>query len=452
MVEQDSEWLKICREILSHAGFEIRLLKKNTEISSTLHTFNPHLIISEIRIGRSDWRILLSEIRACQLFIPTLLLVSMEAIDEVIEAMREGTEDFLLKPVDPKALLFRVKKVLETKNLRNELYNYQSELHFPRDQDYIVGTSQKIQALLGQILKVAITDAKVLITGETGTGKELIAKAVHYNSHRANKPFVKVNCSASPKQLMENQFFGHVKGSYTGADKTVKGLYEEADGGTIFLDEIADLPLALQGKLLKVLEYGEFQKVGGNDTVRVDVRNLAATNKDLRAEIKEGRFREDLFHRLNSFPIYAPPLRERKEDIPLLVHHFLRLYRKELNESLQGFTTSSIQKMLFYTWPGNIRELENRVRQAMINAEGTVVRPKDVLLDQRIKDSQFKSYKEARQEFESNYIRNVLQLTHGNVTEAARLAKKERKDFYDVMRKHCINPKEYKSSYKPHSF
>ncbi len=299
--------------------------------------------------------------------------------------------------------------------------------------------------MLGQIQKVSLTDAKVLITGETGTGKELIAKAIHYNSPRHEKPFLKVNCSATPEQLMENQFFGHVKGGYTGADKTVMGLFEEANGGTLLLDEIGDLPFNLQGKLLKVLESGEFQKVGGSQTVCVNVRIIAATNKDLQTEIQGGSFREDLFHRLNSFPIHVPPLRERKEDIILLSNHFLNLYRKELNHPIQGFSSSAIQKLMFYSWPGNVRELENRVRQAMINATNSTIHRENITLGQSVTQNGLKSYKEARHEFERNYIRNVLVITNGNVTEAARLAKKERKDFYDVMRKYAVNPKDYKN-------
>jgi two-component system response regulator GlrR len=299
---------------------------------------------------------------------------------------------------------------------------------------------------LGQIVKVAATNFNVLITGETGTGKELVARAIHYNSRRAGHPFLAINCSAIPEPLLENQFFGHVKGSYSGADSAAKGFFEEAHGGTLFLDEVADLPMALQVKLLNVIETGELRKVGGVETIRVSVRILAATHKKLDAEIQEGRFREDIYYRLSAFPIHVPSLRDRREDIPILVSHFFRLYQSELNKKLEGFSASAVQKMMFYSWPGNVRELENKVRQAMISAVGPLVYREDIQLDERKEALPFKSFKEAKQEFERNYVMNVLRITHGNVAEAARLSKKDRKDFYDVLRKYKLRPQDFRNS------
>ncbi|HLG22556.1 MAG TPA: sigma-54 dependent transcriptional regulator [Candidatus Manganitrophaceae bacterium] len=431
--------------LLERSGFQVRMRPPGVGIFDDLFSFEPRLILVELSKPGIDWRRIFREARERPQFIPIIFLASLEAAGEAAEVVKEGAADFLIQPVGAQALLFRIRKALERQQLEAELKSLQRELRFRRNEDYIVGGSAGIQFLLGEIIKIAGADLNVMITGETGTGKELVARAIHYNGKRAGRPFIAVNCSAIPDPLLENQMFGHVKGSYTGADAAAKGLYEEADGGTLFFDEIGDLPFPLQAKLLKVLESGEFRKIGGIETVRVDVRTLAATHKDLSVEVKEGRFREDLFYRLNAFPIHIPPLRRRKEDIPLLVNHFCRLHQDKLDKKLEGFSTSAIQKLMFYDWPGNVRELENRVRQAMINAAGPLVYREDIQLEENGESHSFKSFKEAKQEFEKNYVMNVLRITNGNVTEAAKLAQKERKDFYDLMRKHRLHAQKFRS-------
>lgn len=445
LVGKDSVPLEHYAGVLGEAGFRARVWEGGAGILDHLLAFKPHLVLSEIAQSGMDWHGLLNEIRESQLFIPVIFLVSPEALNEAVEAIKDGAADFLIRPFDPQTLLFRVRKALENRELHQELQSLQRELRFRRNQDYIVGASPKIQFLLGQIIKVATTDLGVLITGETGTGKELVARAIHYNSKRAGYPFITINCSAIPEQLIENELFGHVKGSYTGADATVTGLYEEAHGGTLVLDEVGDLPLPLQAKLLRVLESGEFRKIGGTQTIRADVRIIAATHKNLNTEIEEGRFREDLYYRLNTFPIHVPPLRERKEDIPLLTDRFFKLYQKDLNKKLEGFSASALQKLMFYHWPGNVREMENRIRQAMINANGPLVYREDIMFEEGKGTPAFKSFKEAKTEFEKNYVMNVLRITHGNVAEAARLAQKDRKDFYDVMRKFRIRSQDFRT-------
>ncbi|HEY7817537.1 MAG TPA: sigma-54 dependent transcriptional regulator, partial [Vicinamibacteria bacterium] len=287
-------------------------------------------------------------------------------------------------------------------------------------------------------------DVPVIIYGESGTGKELVARAIHYTGKRADRPFVVENCGAIPENLIENELFGHVKGAYTDARTDQKGLFEEAHGGTLFLDEIGELPLPLQVKFLRVLQDGEFKRIGSTRAIKVDVRVIAATNKDLIQAISEKTFREDLFYRLNVIPIHLPPLRDRKEDIPLLINHFLTEFNKELGKNVEGFSPAAIQKMMTYQWPGNIRELKNKVKQAMVLTRNNVITAEDLFFHVPVSSNKFQSFKEAKREFEKEYISQVLRICQGNISQAARLARKDRKDFYDVMKKYGIQPEVFR--------
>jgi len=289
------------------------------------------------------------------------------------------------------------------------------EPHARRRADLIIGNSPAIQQVLQMIAVAARTDIGVVIQGESGTGKELVARAIHYTGTRAGCPFLTVNCGAIPENLMEAEMFGHTRGAFTGAHADKKGVFEEADGGTLFLDEIAEMSPSCQVKLLRALQDGEVRRIGETRNRRVDVRVLAATNQDLKSVTETKAFRADLYHRINVLPIHLPPLRERSEDIPLLVEQFVRLFNRELNRTIEGFTPRALERLKSHSWPGNVRELENRIKQAMVMAR-----------DDRI---------------------DVEALTQfgGKVTAAARMAGKDRKDFYDLMRKHRIDPDDYRS-------
>ena len=291
---------------------------------------------------------------------------------------------------------------------------------------------------------MAQNDVPVIIYGESGTGKELVARAIHYTGKRADRPFVVENCGAIPETLIENELFGHVKGAYTDARTDQKGLFEEAHGGTLFLDEIGELPVTLQVKFLRVLQDGEFKRIGSTRPIRVDVRVIAATNKDLIQAIAEKSFREDLFYRLNVIPITTPPLRDRKEDIPLLINQFLTDFNKELGKAVEGFSPAAIQKMMTYQWPGNVRELKNKIKQAMVLTRNNVITAEDLFFHVPVSSNKFQSFKEAKREFEKEYISQVLRICQGNISQAARLAKKDRKDFYDVMKKYGIQPEAFR--------
>ena len=444
-VGESQEFFEDVIGLLRELGpFETTVVGSSQDAILALETFQPCLIISKLHGPQLSWKDLLAEARKASVPIPVIFTDCHEWIDEAIEAIREGADDFIAQPSDPKNVLLRIQTALGSRQLHAQLRDLQRELRFRRNADYIIGTSAKIQAVLGKIIKVAESDIAVLISGESGTGKELVARAIHYNSRRAGRPFISVNCAAIPEPLLENELFGHVKGSYTDADRTTRGLYEEANGGSLFLDEIGELGAAVQTKLLKVLERGEFRRVGGTETIKTHVRLIAATNKDLKEAVASGQFREDLYYRINVFPIEIPPLRERKEDLCQFVNHFFRLHQGDLKKRLDGFSPSAIQKLMFYNWPGNVRELENKVRQAMINAVGPLIYREDIVFEDRKDSPSLKSFKEAKQEFERNYTMNVLRIAQGNVAEAARLAKKDRKDFYDVMRKYKLRSQDFR--------
>ena len=314
-----------------------------------------------------------------------------------------------------------------------------------RRTDLIVGGGPAMARVFELIAVAARTEIPVLVMGESGTGKELVARAIHYTGARAARPFLTMNCGAVPETLMEDELFGHARGSYTGAHADKKGVFEEAEGGSLFLDEIADLYPSCQVKLLRVLQEREVRRIGETRTRQVDVRIIAATNKDLGAERLEKRFREDLYHRINVLPIALPPLRDRREDVPLLVDQFLRQFNRELGRSIRGFTPAAIQRLRAHDWPGNVRELENRVKQAMIMVKEDVIDVESLDISTApASGTAFPPFRKAKAEFVRNYLVDCLKVCAGNVAQAARLAGKDRKDFYDLMKKHDVDPGSYR--------
>jgi two-component system response regulator GlrR len=315
-----------------------------------------------------------------------------------------------------------------------------------RRTDVILGSGPAMARALSLVAVAARTEIPVLVLGESGTGKELVARAIHYTGPRAGRPFITVNCGAVPETLMEDELFGHVRGAYTGAHADKKGVFEEADGGTLFLDEIGELPPSCQVKLLRVLQEREVRRLGDTRNRRVDVRIIAATNKDLKKEMEDRRFREDLFHRVSVLPLQMPPLRERREDIPLLVDHLVRRFNSELGRRIGGFTPGAIERLKAHAWPGNVRELENRVKQAMLLAKGEMVDVEALaFLSGPAIGVEFPAYRQAKAEFERNYVVQALRIAGGKVAGAARLAGKDRKDFYTLLRKHGIDPDQFRN-------
>ena len=318
--------------------------------------------------------------------------------------------------------------------------------HTRRRSDLIIGSSPPLNRVLELVAVAARTDIPVLVMGESGTGKELVARAIHYTGPRATRPFITVNCGAIPETLMEDELFGHTRGAYTGAHGDKKGVFEEAEGGTLFLDEIGELYPSCQVKLLRVLQEQEVRRLGETRTRRVDVRVIAATNKDLRREMEQKKFREDLYHRVSVLPVHLPTLRERTDDVPILVDHFVRQFNRELGRSIQGFTPRALDRLKSYPWPGNVRELENRVKQAMVMAKGDQIDTEALapFSGPGLTAAELPPFRQAKQEFERTYVVQALRITHGKVAAAARMAGKDRKDFYDLMKKHRIDPDDYR--------
>jgi DNA-binding NtrC family response regulator len=365
---------------LTTAGHDVDEAGNGNAALERLHEGYFDVVVSDLKMGGSDG---LDVLRTTKTLHPTASVILMTAFGSVttaVEAMKHGAFDYVQKPFELEEMEVKVEKALELKRLRNELDYLRNERQENYDFDRIVGSSDSLQRVLGVVKKVAKSNSTVLIRGETGTGKELIAGAIHHNSLRSSRNFVKVNCAALQENLLESELFGHEKGAFTGADRQRSGRCEQADGGTLFLDEIGDMSASTQAKILRVLQEHEFERLGGTRTIRVDVRLIAATNRDLSAMVAAGHFREDLYYRLNVVSVETPPLRERKEDILPLAMHFCRRFGTELKKRLDGLDNDAQKLLVRYNWPGNIRELENAIERAALLAEGAMITQDDLRL------------------------------------------------------------------------
>jgi two-component system response regulator GlrR len=361
-----------------------------------------------------------------------------------VEAMSRGAFSYLTKPFDYRELLLQTQKSLEKRKLSKEVKKLHNIVEEKYGFDNFIGKGPKMKRILMQVAQAAKTDSVVYISGESGTGKELIARNLHLTSARGDGPFVAINCAAIPENLLESELFGYQKGAFTGAHQNKRGLFAQAHGGTFFLDEISEMPMNMQAKLLRVLEEKAVQPIGARTPIKVDARILAASNKNLEEEVKEGKFREDLFYRIHVIVIQLPRLRERKEDIPLLAGHFLEKHSKQADKKITGFSSSASQKLLRHHWPGNVRELENTIESAVAMADKNVITEDSILQTQPIADESLKSLKDAKQDFEKNYLMQLITLTKGNVTETARLAGKYRADIYELLKKYNLNPADFR--------
>jgi DNA-binding NtrC family response regulator len=386
----------------------------------------PDLIMLDIQMPGIDGIETLKRIRDEEPRIPVVMMSAHGTIEKAVQSMKLGAYDFITKPFASDRLLVTVRNALTTSSLKQEIDTLRSELKSRFQFKNIIGQSGKMQEVFRALEKVVNSNVTVLIQGESGTGKELIARAIHYHSTQRNsKPFVAVNCSALPESLLESELFGHEKGSFTGATGRRVGKFEVANGGSIFLDEIGLMTQATQAKVLRILQEREFERVGGNEMVKVDVRVISATNKDLEEAIKTGEFREDLYYRISVFPIKLPPLRERKEDIPLLAAHFLDKYAKQESKELEGIAPDSLELLMAYNWPGNVRELENCIERAVVLASTREVTPKDLpnsvrsIGEKKIyeSDNTLSSWIE---KLEEDALRNALLENGGNISQTAK--------------------------------
>ena len=379
LVADDEESHRIMlRAVLQEEGYEVAEAADGPEAIRSVEQEPFDLILLDIRMPGMDGIEALMEVRKISPYVPVLMMTAYASVKTAVEALKAGAFEYLIKPLDIDELKILIEKALEHYHLREENLALKERLGDRFDFSKIIGRSEKMKELFDLLARVAPTDATVLILGESGTGKELVANALHHNSPRAGGPFIKVACAALPETLLESELFGHERGAFTGAVARREGRFWSAHRGSIFLDEVGEMSATTQSKLLRVLQEKEFESLGSTRTIKVDVRVIAATHKDLEKEIREGRFREDLFYRLNVVPVSIPPLRERKDDLPSLAVHFLSLYREKNRKDLKEISPKALDLLIRYDWPGNIRELENCIERAVIVARGEMITPADL--------------------------------------------------------------------------
>ena len=425
LVVEDEEKLRRVIELqLKTAGYEVEQAGSAEEAFKRADRAD--VILTDLRLPGQSGLELLTSLRNQDSRTPIIVMTAFGSIETAVEAMKAGAVDFLPKPFSLDHLMTVIDKALEIKNLRTENRELRAELSQRYEFDNIVGRSEAMREIFATIDRVAPTRATVLLCGESGVGKDMIARAIHHHSPRADRPFVKINCTALPENLMESELFGYEKGAFTGANASKPGKFEQADTGTVFLDEIGDVPGSIQVKLLRILQEREFERLGSNKTRHIDVRVLAATNVDLRAALEQGTFREDLYYRLNVLPMNIPPLRDRKEDIPFLANHFIRKFRKDMGSRVESISEGAMERLLGYPWPGNVRELENVIERSMVLAGGSVLEPADIKLDMAPKaraaavDS-FLPDGVTLDQYEQSIIKEALNRANGNKSQAARL-------------------------------
>ncbi|MGI9535390.1 MAG: sigma-54-dependent transcriptional regulator [Thermodesulfobacteriota bacterium] len=432
--------------MLQIEGYDVTALPDAVSGLQTLETGDIfEYIISDIKMPQMNGIQFLKEIKKRDIDSIVIMITAYGNIETPVEAIQNGADDYIRKPVKSDELILRMKMATEKNKLRKDNRSLRMELGKGEGYESIISVSKSMQDLKSIALKASQYNTTVLITGESGTGKELIAKSIHLNSKRSEGPFVAVNCAAIPETLLESELFGYIKGAFSGANETKRGLIEDADEGTLFLDEIGEFPVQLQTKLLRVLQEQEIRRLGETKERKVDVRVIAATNKNLEEEVKDGNFRSDLFYRLNVLPLYIQPLRTRKEDIPHLVEHFIKHFNNKLDHNVKGFSKNSMSMIMDYPWYGNVRELENVIERSMIMSDSETIDDIDLPDVQGRKDIAIESWleeislDEAKDKIEKAYIENALEKTNGNRTKAAELLGISRRNLLYKLKEYYIN-------------
>lgn len=434
LVDDDPGLLKLLGMRLVSEGYSVLTAESGPEALRMLSRDKVDLVVSDLRMDEMDGLQLFSEIQKVQPGMPVIILTAHGSIPDAVAATQQGVFSFLTKPVDKDALYKAIDYALEQSAPTTD----------ERWRQAIVTRSPLMERLLEQAGMVAQSDVSVLINGQSGTGKEIIAQAIHNASPRRDKPFVAINCGALPEQLLESELFGHARGAFTGAVSNREGLFQAAEGGTLFLDEIGDMPVALQVKLLRVLQERKVRPLGSNRDIDIDVRIISATHRDLPKAMARGEFREDLFYRLNVVNLKIPPLAERTEDIPLLANHLLRQSADRHKPFVRAFSTDAMKRLMAAKWPGNVRQLVNVIEQCVALTSSPVI--SDALVEQALEgeNTALPTFVEARNQFELNYLRKLLQITKGNVTHAARMAGRNRTEFYKLLSRHELDANDFK--------
>ncbi|EDT4576722.1 two-component system response regulator GlrR [Salmonella enterica subsp. enterica] len=434
LVDDDPGFLKLLGMRLTSEGYSVVTAESGQEGLRVLHREKVDLVISDLRMDEMDGMQLFTEIQKVQPGMPVIILTAHGSIPDAVAATQKGVFSFLTKPIDRDALYKAIDEALEQSAPATD----------DSWRNAIVTRSPLMLRLLEQARMVAQSDVSVLINGQSGTGKEIFAQAIHNASPRSNKPFVAINCGALPEQLLESELFGHARGAFTGAVSNREGLFQAAEGGTLFLDEIGDMPAPLQVKLLRVLQERKVRPLGSNRDIDIDVRIISATHRDLPKAMARGEFREDLYYRLNVVSLKIPALAERTEDIPLLANHLLRQSAQRHKPFVRAFSTDAMKRLMTASWPGNVRQLVNVIEQCVALTSSPVI--SDALVEQALEgeNTALPTFAEARNQFELNYLRKLLQITKGNVTHAARMAGRNRTEFYKLLSRHELDANDFK--------
>ncbi|GAB4182610.1 MAG: sigma-54 dependent transcriptional regulator [Calditrichia bacterium] len=447
IVDDEQDALELMKELFDQHGYEVFVATNGLEALRVLPEAEPDIIISDLVMPEMDGMKLLEIVHEKYPHIIMIMMTAHGTIETAVEAMRKGAKDYILKPLRLDELVAKVENFSQIKSLQKENEILREKLERKFHFQNIIGKNKKMLEIFELIKDIAQTSSTVLIRGESGTGKELIANAIHFNSERAKKPFIKVNCAVLNENLLESELFGHVKGAFTGAIKDKVGRFEMANHGTIFLDEIGDISPNMQLKLLRVLQEGEFEKVGGTETIKVDVRVVAATNKNLEEAMQKGEFRQDLYYRLNVIPIFVPPLRARKDDIPLLVDYFIDKYSTLFKKTIRGISDEAQQVLINYEWPGNIRELENVIERAIVLIKSEIISVKDLpdhihhskTISTASIDDANGNLQDIVEEYEKNIILNALEQNNHNKLQTAKALGLHRSTFMSKLKKYGIS-------------
>lgn len=440
VVDDEAPVREITQRALSQiGGFDVDVAKNAIEAMEKIDGDVFDLVLTDMMMPEMDGMELLKNIKRTRQDLPVIIMTAYGSIETAVESMKIGASDYITKPIDFNELLIHISRVLKEDQLIRENRLLRMEVRKRFEFSNIIGKSKKMQEVFSLIEKVASSNSTVIIYGASGTGKELVSKAIHYNSPRANGPFITFNCGAIPETLVESELFGHAKGAFTGAIQAKKGLFEEANGGTIFLDEISTLSPSVQVKLLRILQEKEVMRIGSSERIPIDVRMIAATNQNLETNMKNGKFREDLFYRIHVFPIFLPELKDRKEDIPILAYHFLDTYSKENYKEIKGISKEAMGVLLEYNWPGNVRELENVIERAVVIADHEYLTPDDLPKNMRKGFSyRLRNIGEeprSLEEVKNEYIEEVLKETGGNKKLAADILKVSPRTLYRFEKK-----------------